>query len=710
MLQKWQCLNCTFNNPAFRYNCELCNASRNAIFIKPGQGNSRNILSNFTTNDSYCDNKSSSLSSQLSEFCRVNNVNFVDDSFPPTLTSLIFPSHIEKLESIKETSISAISSLLQKVRIEDRNELEEDRALLLIKNAEWRRPLQIRVHKQDTNLSWTVFRNPTSADIIQGISGNCWFLSVLALLAERPDLLEKVMITRQFSREGVYEVRLCKDGRWQLMVIDDLLPSDKQGNLLYSQALRKQLWVPLIEKALAKAHGCYASLASGRVIEGLATLTGYPCETLPLQASPIRQTRSDANEDGEDVDLDIIWAQLLSSQTAGFLMGASCGGGNLEVNEQEYNSVGLRPRHAYSVLDVRDEGNNLRLVQLRNPWGRFSWSGDWSDGSRVWTPELRAILMPHGSSVGVFWMKFEDVVKYFDCIDICKTRHGWMESCLEGMLPTKSSDTDNISFVIITINETTEVDFSLFQSCHRDICDSSSAKHQQLDLCIMIFKTRIVRLKDGSEKVEIGDFFDCSLRQVRNFVGFSQILKPGEYIVLCTAFNHWQMKSILLAQEYPKFALAIHSSRMLFIEAARAPEFIYADAIIKLAKARGHKHDARQGISAYYLTKGWSGLAIVVDNESPDHYVHVLCDCSDSMNIVSSRGELVTKDCIPPLHSFVLTVLTHLEGSDAFFITHKLTHRIASLPGLFDWGPPGSNHIPALDSITSSLHTPRPIF
>jgi hypothetical protein len=51
------------------------------------------------------------------------------------------------------------------------------------------------------------------------------------------------------------------------------------------------------------------------------------------------------------------------------------------------------PGHAYTLLSAAEvldiNGNTVRLVKLRNPWGSGEWNGDWSDQSPLWTDELR---------------------------------------------------------------------------------------------------------------------------------------------------------------------------------------------------------------------------------------------------------------------------------------------------------------------------------
>ena len=331
------------------------------------------------------------------------------------------------------------------------------------------------------NQPWCVFRGePLPEDAKQGALGDCWLLSAIAVLAERPALLRALFPAGgALSRSGAYPVRLCLDGEWRVIVVDDVLPCTRFGTLAFSQAARRQLYVPLLEKAFAKSYGCYEAIEAGTCDEALGALTGAPCEQLRLQP-----------RDGvaEPVDSDLQWTRLLSFREAGFLAGASCGSRD-PAAVQLAESLGLQSMHAYSILDVRTTSGGHRLVKLRNPWGKGEWAGAWSSHSPSWTPALRRELRADVGEAGVFWMCWEDFRRHFRDVDVCKVRAGsgsWMEARARAHMPTSAGAGARWSAFTLEVFEATQVDLVLVQRNARGRGEASELA--QLDLSVAIFR------------------------------------------------------------------------------------------------------------------------------------------------------------------------------------------------------------------------------
>ncbi|KAK0738921.1 hypothetical protein B0T18DRAFT_395135 [Schizothecium vesticola] len=279
----------------------------------------------------------------------------------------------------------------------------------------------------------TFMENLSGSDVKQGNLGDCWLMASFSGLANVEDGLKRICVEYD-TRIGIYGFVFYRDGEWIYSIIDDKLflkspcwdsPS-LQRDLLQqidredvervyrktyqtgSKALffaqckdQNETWVPLIEKAYAKAHGDYASLSGGWIGEGLEDLSGGV--TTELLASDI-------------LDLDGFWENELSKVNQEFLFGCSTGLLDGGYGDRE----GISEGHAYVVMEARTLKDGTRLLKLRNPWGKTKkgiWEGAWSDGSKEWATEVQQELGHQFGSDSVFWISYEDLLRKYQHFD-----------------------------------------------------------------------------------------------------------------------------------------------------------------------------------------------------------------------------------------------------------------------------------------------------
>eukprot|EP00117_Sycon_ciliatum_P017852 scpid18954/ scgid4630/ Calpain-D; Calcium-activated neutral proteinase D; Small optic lobes protein len=323
---EWQCMLCTLVNSASAVSCAACSVAASMPPITNGHRQlsrrrrgvegpasstasvspSRNHLTLFKP--AVLNGEDSQPADVIASFvidnCRSNRSKFVDVDFPPAIKSLYFKP--------RSSDHPLVASWQRPGCLADRHEDSPAPFSLF-----GRRP-----RRGDSG--WVVFRStPDAGDIVQGRLGDCWMLSALSVLCQKPELLEHIVITKQICKEGVYQVRLCKDGVWKVITVDDNLPCDAYKNLVFSSSRRHQLWVPLIEKAMAKVFGCYEALSEGHMSEGLSMLTGKPVEEvhLKLQTNADGPDPDENNTSSASFHEDLTWAKLLSFKAAGYVPG-----------------------------------------------------------------------------------------------------------------------------------------------------------------------------------------------------------------------------------------------------------------------------------------------------------------------------------------------------------------------------------------------------
>lgn len=130
---------------------------------------------------------------------------------------------------------------------------------------------------------------------------------------------------------------------------------------------------------------------------------------------------------------------------------------------EEKGEQGIVSGHAYTILDVQNvidsKGNPRRILQIRNPWGKFEWNGEFSDGSNSWRNEDRERFGVARMDDGVFWIPFEEFVKYYQGIGILEIIPGAVSNGVQ----VDQSGRGNKSILRMTCHQDTNVTISVDQ-------------------------------------------------------------------------------------------------------------------------------------------------------------------------------------------------------------------------------------------------------
>ena len=123
--------------------------------------------------------------------------------------------------------------------------------------------------------------DPTSLG--QGALGDCWLITAISTMAEYPESLKQLFLTKKHNEIGQYVLRLydAEDGEWLDVKVDSLVPIDLGGGmayegkpLVYVNPTKQEVWMCVLEKAVAKLFGSYAQLNGGLVGTGWTAMTG----------------------------------------------------------------------------------------------------------------------------------------------------------------------------------------------------------------------------------------------------------------------------------------------------------------------------------------------------------------------------------------------------------------------------------------------------
>lgn len=471
-------------------------------------------------------------------------------------------------------------------------------------------------------------RNVNPLDVKQGSLGDCYFIAAIAAVAEVADRARNCIVSRNFyNTAGIHSVALCIAGLWEEITLDDQFPCIG-SKPAFSQSRNNDLWVLLLEKAWAKVHGGYLNIESGYLSEALFALTGAP--TYSFFTTP---KSADSN-----------WKAILEAERSNYIMCASSKNMKAGSDARDANT-GLSFSHAYSLLsgvEVNSNGRTVRLVKLRNPWGRGEWRGDWSDNSPLWTPQLKAQVQLKSEDDGIFFMSWDDFQKYFNDFDVC-----YFEDNYQRCAKKYTSSPTTPTVVQFQIQTPGQYYFSLHQTNKRMYRKSDNYVYSNLSM--------IVGRLEGNTVKFIG-----SVSNADEQLWFKSNCQPGSYVAYI--LTPWKRK-------VNTFSLSSYGPADVYFQTGDAGQFGngFLEAVM-MEKARqdpnGMKDYSAQdepNIRYKLETSSETFSFFYFDNKSQGTNLKAkveLTECQDFEFLAPYSGKIATVDVAPGQEKIVIGKIT----------------------------------------------------
>ena len=361
----------------------------------------------------------------------------------------------------------------------------------------WKHPKDfIKLNENDNNALKIINDSlPEPNDIvIQELLYDFNLVSAISGLAEKPDLINKIILNKEVSKFGIYFLKLCVKGKWKKFVIDDLIPCYPNSNPMFTCSTSNELWVLLIEKIFAKIYECYFNLAELDISDCFLLLTGCPTFYFLIEDFVRDDDKTYLfNKLNEYVKMNNYLVMVVRS---------------LKDDEEENdNNDGMSistPNFGYTILDIITT-KDIPFIILRRVW--YNQEKDEAVSSILETlkanyPDLQEIL-----SNGKMAINLEDFVKEFTAINVCYTKD-WNETRIKGQFI--KDETNCISKYYYMFKGSGKMVISIFVD--EDKFKGKDSRKQIMDVSLSLLEY----LPDSNElkHVQSIDFFHTATLQM----------------------------------------------------------------------------------------------------------------------------------------------------------------------------------------------------